>query len=224
MHNDPHDWSSKQILPHISLYNQVWWYIQEQASHAKLLCDNHPNNIWTIAWNGSDSHLSLDNHLVDIAAELVGAERLGEEPELLLPDGVVDVEDDARAEGGHVELVDLLLAHLGLVPLEEVRRHLGADEEGDLAAEDGDGEDAAEAGVLLPDHRDRPPHEAEQPAHQRRRRDGRREALLAAAGGAQQQLDEGEGGHQQRRAGDEPVVWVGEIHHLRRRLLDQLQG
>jgi hypothetical protein len=161
----------------------------------------------------ANSHLSLSNHLVDVAAELVGPQGLGEEPELLLPDGVVDIEDDPRPKGGHVELVHLLLAHLSLVALEEVRGHLGPDEEGDPAAEDGDGEDAAEAGVLLPDHGDGPAHELDEPADDRRPGDGGREALAAGAG-AQQELDEGDGGQQQRRAGDEPLLAVREIHHF----------
>jgi len=160
----------------------------------------------------ANSHLSLSNHLVDIAAELGGPQGLGEEPELLLPDGVVDVEDDPRPKGGHVEPVHLLLAHLGLVALEEVRGDLGPDEEGDPAAEDGDGEDAAEAGVLLPDHGDGPAHELDEPADDRRPRDGGREALAAGAG-AQQEPDEGDGGQQQRRAGEEPLPAVREIHH-----------
>jgi hypothetical protein len=160
------------------------------------------------------SHLGLGNHLIDIAAELVSTERFGKEAELLLPDGVVHIEDDPRAERGHIEAVDLLLAHLGLVPLEEVGRHLGADEERDLAAEDGDGEDAAEALVLPPDQRDGPAQEAHQPAHHRRRGNGRRQPLAAGAQ-PQQQLDEGNGGHQERRPGDEEFLLVArEIHRL----------
>jgi hypothetical protein len=162
--------------------------------------------------NESSSHLGFDNHLIDIAAELVSAERLGEEPELLLPDRVVHIEDDPGAEGGHIEPVHLLLAHLRLVPLEEVRRHLGADQERDLAGEDGDGEDAAEARVLLPDHRDGAAHEPDQPAHNRHCWYGRRQPLAAEAR-TQEQLDEGDGGHQERRPGDEPALVVREIHH-----------
>jgi hypothetical protein len=161
-------------------------------------------------------HLSLSNHLVDIAAQLVRPERLGKEPELLLPDGVVDVEDDPGAEGGHVEPVHLLLAHLGLVALEEVRGHLGTDEERDPSGDDGDGEDAAEAGVLLPDHGDGPAHELDEAADHRRPRDGGRQALAAPGAGAQEEPEEGRGCQQQRRAGDEPLLLlgVGEIHHL----------
>jgi hypothetical protein len=44
---------------------------------------------------------------------------------------VVDVEDDARAEGWHIEFVDLLLGHLIIVGLEKVGGGVRAQQEGD---------------------------------------------------------------------------------------------
>ena len=79
----------------------------------------------------------LDHH-TDVLAETVGLEGVGEEAKLLGTGLMVDVEDDALAEGGDVEFVNLLLAHLRVLRLEEVLRHLGADEERDALVKDGD--------------------------------------------------------------------------------------
>ena len=65
---------------------------------------------------------------------------------------------------------DLALAQVGLLGLEEMGGHLGAEQEGDVTREDLDGEDAAEDLVLLAQQRDGALDELEQAAHER---DGR---------------------------------------------------
>ena len=56
--------------------------------------------------------LRLLDHELGVGLQASRLERLAEEPELLRSLRVVHVKDDALAEGGHVELVHLLLAHL----------------------------------------------------------------------------------------------------------------
>jgi hypothetical protein len=52
-------------------------------------------------------HLSFLQEVWDVAPEPVPGQSLGEEPELLRADLLVDVVDDPRPERGHVEVVHL---------------------------------------------------------------------------------------------------------------------
>lgn len=92
-------------------------------------------------------------------------------------------------------------------------RHLRANQEGDLAAEDVNGEDAAKTSILLTNHRDGSTHEPDQPTHERYRRDGRWEPFASGAR-LQEELDEGDGDDQQHDAGDELLLVVASIHRL----------
>jgi hypothetical protein len=56
--------------------------------------------------------LRLEHHELHVRLQARRLERLAEEAELLRALLVAHVEDHALAEGGHVELVHLLLAHL----------------------------------------------------------------------------------------------------------------
>lgn len=91
----------------------------------------------------------LGDELRHVERQSGGLERVGEEAELLGPRLVVDVEDDARAEGRDVELVDLLLGHLVVVGLEEVRGRVRPEQEGDALVQDRDGEDLSLGLVAL---------------------------------------------------------------------------
>lgn len=61
---------------------------------------------------------------------------------------------------------NLPLAQIGFLRLEEMRGDLGAEQEGDVAGEDLDSEDAAQVRVLLLEEGDGSFHELEQAAHE----------------------------------------------------------
>ena len=107
-------------------------------------------------------YLCLHDKLRYVNLEAVLGESLGEEPKLLCADLLIHIIDNARAESGDVELVDLhepqpsafkvireigssithlSLAHFIICGLEEVRGHVWTNEEGDSLVCNGHRED-----------------------------------------------------------------------------------
>jgi len=83
----------------------------------------------------------LGHELRDVERQSRRLERVGEEAELLRARLVVDVEDHPGPKSGDVELVDLLLGHLVVVGLEEVRRRVRPQQESDPLVQHRHGED-----------------------------------------------------------------------------------
>lgn len=96
-------------------------------------------------------YLDFMDHELGVGPELGRLHGVAEEPELLAPGGVVDVEGDAGAEGGDGELGDLVLADLRVEPMVEMARHVRPDQEGHLQVEQAHGEDASQPGVAVAD-------------------------------------------------------------------------
>mmetsp|Transcript_19886 Transcript_19886/g.42113 ORF Transcript_19886/g.42113 Transcript_19886/m.42113 type:complete len:309 (-) Transcript_19886:20-946(-) len=169
--------------------------------------------------------LGLRNHLGDVRAHLGGPQGLGEELELLAPEPVVDVEDDALAEGRDVELVDLLLRDDFVGAAEEVQRRGGSNEERHALVAHWDGEDVAVLAVGLRHDAERALDELHEPAESRHdaAAQQRRQPLLPVL------LRQGELGlprkvlgadedrrHQGRQEKIQPHGQVSRRHNLRR--------
>mmetsp|Transcript_9836 Transcript_9836/g.24288 ORF Transcript_9836/g.24288 Transcript_9836/m.24288 type:complete len:226 (+) Transcript_9836:1574-2251(+) len=114
----------------------------------------------------SEEVLCLLNHHPHVLAQAVGFKRVRKEPELFGARVVVHVEHHALSEGGHVELVHFLLAHLRVLGFEEMLAYLGADEERDALVEHRYGENLAVLGHRVSHEPHGPLEELRHPAHQ----------------------------------------------------------
>ena len=125
------------------------------------------------------AYLDFTNHEADISPQLHRLQGVAEEPELLMPSGVIDVEGDARAEGGDGEPRDLVLADLGIQAPVEMARHVWPDQEGELQVKQAHGENVPQPRVVVADQGQRALDEQRWQVAEKRdpRRHGRRWAL-----------------------------------------------
>jgi len=112
--------------------------------------------------------LSFNNHLINITLEFIDAKSLCKEAKLLLPNRIVDIKDHSRSKSRDIEAINLLLAEIRLGCLEEMGRHLGTNQEGDVLMDKIQGEYTAELWIFLPQHNNGTFEEAEEATNQRR--------------------------------------------------------
>lgn len=98
-----------------------------------------------------------------------------------MPNGVIDIEDNARSKCRNIELINLLLAEIGFGSLEKMGGDLRTDEESNLPIKKIERENTTEFGILFPEQNDGTSQKSEQSSEERRKgRDHRWQSLIGS--------------------------------------------